>query len=201
MVGYSVPLACCFVFFASAAFHTFKCNSIFDYHFFLTLDLSGILFACMGGIFMNIYLEFGCYPTFRDYNILAGTIFGILLVYPITPWLVKHRYTNLRTFLFLIFGFWTFIFYFYKVLVFEYNMYDNYKWKTMYSQLRFYFLLIFCLIIRTLKLPERFSNGRFNIIGASHQFFHSLIAYTMYSMYFEYLNNYLNGHFNYCVNY
>lgn len=201
MIGYASPLACIFVFFASAAFHTFKCNSIFDYHLFLTLDLSGILIACIGGIYMNIYLEYTCYPIFRDYNVISATIFGILLVYPITPYLVKHRMTNLRTFLYMIFAFWSFIFLLFKIFYIEHGMYGEHKWKTLYIQLRFFFYLIISLVIRTLKFPERISQGRFNIVGASHQIFHIFVAFAIYQVYLAYLNLYLEGHFNYCVNY
>jgi adiponectin receptor len=198
MVGYAVPGASVIVFFGSCMFHTLKCNSIDDYHFFLTIDLSGILFAVIGGNWMNTYLEFTCYPSLRYWNLFSGTLFGILLVWPITPWLVKHRKTNLRTVLYLIFGFWTFIWWWIKVLYIEHGMYGDVKWISLYYQVRFYLLLVAALIVRNFKYPERLFKGAFNIVGASHQLFHCMVAFCMFMMYFDFHRFYFAGHYNYC---
>jgi adiponectin receptor len=53
LFGYLYPVEAILVFTRSSLFHIFKCNFIRDNHFFLLLDLSGILMLLTGGNAMD----------------------------------------------------------------------------------------------------------------------------------------------------
>jgi len=97
-------LCAIFVFLGSSLFHIFKCNSIYDYHFFLTIDFYGIIVLLLGCNIFFPYIEFVCYPQERKL-VLASIILFTGVFIPLIPYLVKHRKTWLRTLLFTIYAF------------------------------------------------------------------------------------------------
>eukprot|EP01080_Neovahlkampfia_damariscottae_P005595 gene5595-9410_t len=211
IAGYLYPIGAIMVFTGSTLFHIFKCNSIRDYHFFLVLDLSGILVLFTAGFplknlfnvlnlgnAMGPWIELTCYPTYQIFFTIFGLIFGIILIWPVTPILVKYRLTNLRTFLYFTLLLYSFILYYIKVLIIEAGMYDSFKWKSQWMMLRMYIIGGSALIIRTLKYPERLIPKKFNIFFSSHQLFHILAAWGIWITYFDMIELYQSGHYTYC---
>ena len=210
--GYLYPIGAIMVFTGSTLFHIFKCNSIRDYHFFLLLDLSGILVLFTAGILkisvliiektignaMGPWIELSCYPTQQLFFTIFGLVFGVTLIWPVTPILVKYRLTNLRTFLYMLLLLYSFFLFYLKVLVIEGGKYESFKWKSHWMMLRMYVIGAAALIIRTLKYPERLIPRKFNIFFSSHQLFNILAAYGIWITYFDMINLYQSGHYTYC---
>ncbi len=186
--------SCCF--FNSSLFHSFRCNHVHDYQFFLSCDFAGILLLLLSCNIVLIYFELQCYETTRI--LLLITVFTLfVLQILLIPYLIKYRKTWLRTFLFVVFAFLGITVYAIKVTFWEYGMYEEYKWVSFKFLCADYGIIMFGLVLRAWKIPEKWFPERFDIIGASHQWFHLIAVGVTIAGYVYYHHLYSLNAFSY----
>lgn len=169
LIGY---LCCCNItMIMSSLYHLFRSNSEEFYHWFLMCDIRGIVILVAGCNYLSAYYEFRDSPM-----VLYGSFsFITILLVMLYIWIykmVKFRLTKERTIYFALFSLIGFT-------CWAFNMYilKKGKYETFWPMLNSYISTLIALIVKELKLPERFFPYTFDIVGASHQIFHVIAVY------------------------
>jgi adiponectin receptor len=170
MIGY---LFCAtFTMLFSSLYHTFRSQNEEYYHWFLSCDLRGILIMLLGCNMICAHFELRC---FRKERLII--FFCILLCFvSLAIWvskMVRERLTKQRTVYFAIFSWFGFIAWLYRYYHTN-GQNSNTLWPMGYS----YLSIATALVVRALRFPEKAFPYTFDIFGASHQIFHSIVVYS-----------------------
>ncbi|KAL3421726.1 hemolysin-iii channel protein [Phlyctema vagabunda] len=185
----SYPLAstldrCIFAFFfataavclgLSAAFHTLLNHSQPVSALMLRLDFVGILVLILGKFVSGIYVGFLCEPALkRAYWLMIVTLGSASITVLLSPKYQGSRYRTFRLCTFVATAMSGFIPIMHGVARFGWAQ----SW--IQSGMKYYLLegLILAVgaIFYSLKAPECYKPGRFDMVGASHQIFHVLVV-------------------------
>lgn len=164
----------------SSLYHLFRAHSEPYYHWFLACDLRGIVLILAGCNMMTLYFELSCFSLERNIGFIVNIIVAISLILWI-PKMVSLRLTKQRTLYFLLFsmvgGFgW----------IYRWFYYGNINWNTFWPMAHSYIAAAIGLLVKELKLPEKWYPYRFDIFGASHQLFHVIALYSAWILIFGY---------------
>jgi len=179
-------LATAFCFFLSASYHTFRNHSIFWYKIWLTIDISGIAFAISSNNTLALHFQLRCFPNLRYYFIIANFTLLLLNVFYV-PILVRQKRTNLRTILFICFGLINGF-----ALAVHYCLHSGNitaeDYRVILHTIYAYLATGAALVIRKFKVPEKLLPKTFDVWGASHQLFHVLGIFSVYTLHYCYLD-------------
>jgi adiponectin receptor len=174
---------------ASAVYHVWRAHNENAYHFCLTCDLQGILLlvACTNGLIQGLGLKY--FPFWRTFWLTLTAMLYVSLFYYV-PYFVKRRLTKRRTFFFASYALMGLIAWYQHRLLLAHNS-DEVKsfpvlkefedhlhvnWSILEALGVCYGTIGLGLLIRGLKVPERFRPKTFDIVGSSHQIFHCIVA-------------------------
>jgi adiponectin receptor len=180
----------------SAMYHTFSCNSVTDYHYFLSGDYCGIINMLSSGVVTVSYFELYCYDEFRVFFLCV--ILFVWIYYHSN--ILKYAYTGYDPGLLYSFFYYTLpIVWVIKVWIIEYGRFELYKYKSIWLIIFTFFAMFFCYVVRMLKLPERIFPRTFDIFGASHQLWHLCIAILSFITFFSTIVMNNRGTYKYCL--
>ena len=159
----------------SFSFHLF-CNHSAKMHFlFSRLDYSGIAFLITGSNIPACYYGFYCTSVARYVHISAISILGAACICA-SLWkkFSTPKYRPLRFSIFVLFGLYG------VVPVIHVVLRDGYLIAThgfaLWGMVLMGSLYIFGAGLYVMRIPERFSPGRFDIWASSHQLFHIFVV-------------------------
>ncbi|KAL2642032.1 hypothetical protein R1flu_009619 [Riccia fluitans] len=131
--------------------------------------------------FPPVYYTFLCHPKWRNFYLSGISVIGVMTVMvSLTPHLQKPKYRSLRALLFFGMGVSGVIPGVHKLISHSHEPVT--LTTTTYELFMGMFYALGAIFYAT-RIPERWSPGRFDIAGHSHQIFHILVvagAYTHY---------------------
>jgi adiponectin receptor len=173
--------------FASAVYHTMRAHSMRVFSCTLICDLCGIVTTIAAFNYLTIKYELLCFPDearlWHMWNII-GTFFNWFMV----PMLMRCDASSFRTFLWCVFAangagtHWH-----------RRWLTGNVTAPTVIGLLITYTISVIGLTIRNIKLPEVFAHGKYDLIGASHQVFHVVIALAPVPLFHAYISEFRAG--------
>jgi adiponectin receptor len=154
----------------SAMYHTFRAHSGAVFTCTLICDLWGIVTTMFTFNYLTVSYELLCFPDeSRVWHVV--NFFGAALNFVLVPLLMRCDASSFRTFCWICFsalgG---------AVHVHRLQLTGSVTETTATGLLQTYALSAIGLLIRNVKLPERFAHAKYDLIGASHQIFHVVIA-------------------------
>lgn len=142
--------------------------------FFWRLDYAGISVMIVSSFFAPIYYAFSCNPYSRFFYLTSISLLGILAVITLlSPSLSSPHYRPFRAYLFLAMGFSGVIPAVHAIVL---------HWGTRHIAVAiFYEIAMACFYASgaafyVKRVPERWSPGKFDIAGHSHQIFHVFVV-------------------------
>lgn len=161
----------------SSMYHTFSCRSEHDFDCFLSFDLFGIALSLLAIYMSGIYFAFWCSQYWQTFYLVTVT-----LIFMFAMSLQLKRFSidsNVKTGVFVAWA--------------AYGVVPTLHWTiTMggFSNpvvalllprvLGMYLISGTAFAIYITKIPERFSAGRFDYLGHSHQWWHVIIVLALY---------------------
>ncbi|OQR81768.1 adiponectin receptor protein [Thraustotheca clavata] len=173
----------------SATFHLLYVVNMQIYFFLSRMDYAGIAVLIAGSFYPLIYYSFYCFPYIRTFylatiSILAGLTFGMSLI----PKFSTLEYLYIRTCIFIGLGLFGIIPVTHLCLVF--GVYDEHVTVVLGPLLLMAFLYIFGAFIYSIRFPERFYPGGFDVWGGSHQVWHCFVVAAALVHYFNVTQQY-----------
>ncbi|KAK4767517.1 hypothetical protein SAY86_015267 [Trapa natans] len=166
---------------ASSTCHLLSCHSKRMSYIMLRLDYAGIAALISTSFYPPVYYSFMCEPFFCNLYMGFITILGILTVlFSLMPVFQNPEFRTIRASLFFGMGVSGVAPILHKLFLFWHH--PEAIHTTGYELLMGMFYGIGALVYAT-RIPERWSPGKFDIAGHSHQLFHILVvagAYTHY---------------------
>lgn len=169
----------------SWTFHTACCHSNNVLCIFAKLDYSGIALMIMGSMMPWLYYVFYCDTIFRFTYMLIMCVIGTLCVLVSqSSTFARPEYRGLRAGLFAGFGCSALAPTGHTVIQYgvKYAVFDCFIWCLLIMA-AFY---LGGAMIYAMQVPERWSPGRFDLVGNSHQIFHVFVviaaAFHMYAI-------------------
>jgi len=186
-IGFLFCSTCTMLF--SALYHTFRSQNESYYHWFLSCDLRGILIMLVGCNLITTHFELRCYRKERSfYFILIVFCFVSLAIW--VSKMVRERLTKQRTVYFALYSFIGFTAWLYK-----YNQTNGSNMSTYWPMGLSYLSIGFALVVRALRYPEKKFPYIFDIFGASHQIFHSIVIFSAWILVYGYRKLLAEGKF------
>ena len=179
----------------STIFHLFTCHSEEVSHCCNKFDYVGIVFLEVGSFIATIYYGFYCDNFYRQLYISSILLIGGLTIYiMISPKYSLQKYKNLRALIFTLLGCLGIIPGLHHILKYGIKMsFDSFALPYLLLMAFFY---LFGVFVYTAFIPERWSPGKFDIIGHSHQIWHVCVLaaasfhfWGLYRMYLWWHNN------------
>lgn len=171
--GFMICLSC------SAVFHMLKVHSHKIASMGSRLDYAGILLLIATSLIGIIHYTFIDHPMLKNCFISVTSIIGLIsLLITWHPDFRTPHWRSIRTSLFVIFAFSGLIPIIYSFILFKYQdainrgglKYVGYEALSYLSGATLY----------AFRLPERFSPGKYDLVGNSHQLFHCLVVLGAY---------------------
>ena len=158
----------------SATFHTFSCHSESTAKFLNKIDYLGITVLIIGSCLPLIYYAFYCNPLMICFYCTVFLAAGGVSCYLSFSDIFRARdYRKLRPMLFICLGCMGLVPVFHIILERGLNeMTDRYA---LHWLLLMAFSYIFGAFIYSMRIPERFFPGKFDIFAHSHQIFHMFV--------------------------
>jgi adiponectin receptor len=182
--------------FASAVYHTCRCHSHEMFDRTLMLDLSGIASVIGAQCVVTVRYLMWCHPEAQSWLYLFVTVliaFNMLII----PIIMRYNLTNFRTFAFCLYACTPMGVELAAAYMEGRPLISVLQTPTCQEQIIVYGLCTTALSIRGYKAPERwYPDGRFDLLGASHQIFHCVIAYAVYYFTSTYVELSLAGYFH-----
>lgn len=161
----------------SSIYHTFNCRSHRDCDIFLTFDLFGIALSLLAIYTSGIYYAFWCDSDLQ--NFYMSTVTFIFLIAMLLQ--VPHFQVDpfIKMFVFVAWAAYGVVPTFHWTLIM--GGWDNPIVSLLLPRvLGMYIITGTAFLIYITKIPERFSNGRFDFIGHSHQWWHFFVVLALY---------------------
>ncbi|XP_019881240.1 progestin and adipoQ receptor family member 3 [Aethina tumida] len=184
--------------FLSSLYHTFNCRSEKDCDLFLAYDLFGIALSLLAIYTSGIYYAFWCNQDLQYFYLITVTLIFMFAMILQVPSFNVNMYVKMSVFVaWAAYGV-------IPTLHWSYLMggFDNPIVALLLPRvLGMYGISGTAFFIYITKIPERFSAGRFDFIGHSHQWWHFFVVGALYywhntgMMYVEYrLNHACSNH-------
>ncbi|GMN61595.1 hypothetical protein TIFTF001_030687 [Ficus carica] len=142
--------------------------------FFWSLDYTGISIMIVSSFFAPIYYAFSCNPHARLLYLTSISVLGILVIITLlSPSLSSPRYRAFRAYLFLAMGFSGVIPAVHALVL---------HWGTRHIIVAISYEIAMAIFYASgaafyvKRVPERWSPGKFDIAGHSHQIFHVFVV-------------------------
>ncbi|KAL3279387.1 hypothetical protein HHI36_016897 [Cryptolaemus montrouzieri] len=161
----------------SSIYHTFNCRSEKDCDIFLSFDLFGIALSLLAIYTSGIYYAFWCNSDLQNFYMSTVTFIFVIAMILQVPQLEVDSYVKMFVFV----G-WA-----------AYGVVPTFHWAYTMGGLEnpivalllprvlgMYFITGIAFFIYITKIPERFSRGRFDFIGHSHQWWHFFVVLALY---------------------
>jgi len=163
----------------SFLFHLLNCID-YDYHERLRqLDFFGISTTIIGSIWCVMYCCFYCHDfLWNIYVIVCVMITGFLLSLPFSDFISKNRVG--RTLLYITGGLLPLVNMMHITMV--EGLHNPLKDDVFFWIMSGYTCFFFGVSIYAFRLPERFSPGKYDYIGHSHNIWHVLVVLGQYSV-------------------
>lgn len=148
----------------------------------LCLDFAGITVLVAGSFFPFIHYAFFCEPSWALFW-LTGivSLAAVVCISTFTPWFAKSEYRGVR---FVMFGsLAAFAVFPILHLLWKHGFASENVGAWMPGMIRMFGLYGLGGVIYTLRIPERFSPGRFDVWAHSHQIFHICVVAAAYTWY------------------
>ncbi|OBT39979.1 hypothetical protein VE00_09985 [Pseudogymnoascus sp. WSF 3629] len=159
----------------SAMFHTFLSHSALISHVWLQLDFVGIIVLILGDFVSAIYVGFYCEPALqKTYFTMIISLCSASIFILLNPRFQGDRWRTFRVCTFVCTGLSGFLPLAHGVKILGFS--QMVKQSGMPYYLAEGLLLILGTLFYTLRIPESFKPGRFDIFGCSHQIFHVLVV-------------------------
>uniref|UniRef100_A0A0N5AMF4 Progestin and adipoQ receptor family member 3 n=1 Tax=Syphacia muris TaxID=451379 RepID=A0A0N5AMF4_9BILA len=184
----------------STSYHVFGCSSIPSRQKWLRFDVFGVTAGLIGMYTLGIYAAFYCFEELRTkyFTMLFG-LFVFSMYMPSRNDFLKSKLFGTRV------GYLHLTY----IAIAAFGLFPTAHWVSLYGGLENEYVTKYLLSIVTLytltasafvfyatMIPERFKPGFFDILGSSHQWWHSLIFAAMYFWYSsstELLSSHHNG--------
>ncbi|OQR91663.1 adiponectin receptor protein [Achlya hypogyna] len=173
----------------SATFHLLYVVNQQIYFFLSRMDYAGIAVLIAGSFYPLIYYSFYCHPYLRTFylatiSLLAGATFAMSLI----PRFSTLEYLYIRTCIFIGLGLFGVIPVTHLCLLF--GVYDEHVTVVLGPLVLMAFLYIFGAFIYSIRFPERFYPGGFDVWGGSHQVWHCFVVAAALVHYFNVTQQY-----------
>ncbi|KAJ6241958.1 progestin and adipoq receptor family member 3 [Anaeramoeba flamelloides] len=162
------PVGAFHSYFASTLFHTLKCHSFQTRSKLLKLDLTGIIVNAMGSLMTFYYYGLKDDNFFRFFHLLFYFCCAVLLMYLYYGSKKLLKFVRIRVWILIFYCAYGIVPLIHSCFLLPRDEWFDFIWKPMGMYSFFGVGTIFYLS----KIPERFAMGRFDIVGASHQFWH-----------------------------
>ncbi|KAL3526898.1 hypothetical protein ACH5RR_011554 [Cinchona calisaya] len=166
---------------ASSTCHLLSCHSKRLSYILLRLDYAGIAALISTSFYPPVYYSFMCYPVFCNFYMGFITLLGVCTIFvSLLPMFQTPGYRSIRAALFFGMGVSGVAPILHKLILFWHQ--PEALHTTGYELLMGAFYGIGALVY-SMRVPERWMPGKFDIAGHSHQLFHVLVvagAYTHY---------------------
>uniref|UniRef100_A0AC35ESG4 Progestin and adipoQ receptor family member 3 n=1 Tax=Panagrolaimus sp. PS1159 TaxID=55785 RepID=A0AC35ESG4_9BILA len=167
----------------SAGYHTFGCINSRTRKTWLRADVFGISAGLLGMYLGGIYTSFYCFPDIQNTYLLGLLVILFITLYiPARKDSLTKRFGNTRI------GYLHVTY----ILITAFGLYPTSHWISLHGGLDhphvakwlpniflLFSLIGLAFIFYATLIPERFSPGRFDYIGCSHQWWHLLILMAM----------------------
>ncbi|XP_023022760.1 progestin and adipoQ receptor family member 3 [Leptinotarsa decemlineata] len=161
----------------SALYHTFSCRSEKDCYKYLAYDLFGIALSLLAIYTSGIYYAFWCDTNWRMFYLLTVTLIFIFAMVLQVPSLNVNA--NVKMLVFVAWGAYGVI----PTIHWTVRMggFDNPLVELLFPRVMGMYLISgIAFLIYITKIPERFSAGKFDFIGHSHQWWHFFVVMALY---------------------
>ncbi|CAA7393622.1 unnamed protein product [Spirodela intermedia] len=165
----------------SSACHLLSCHSEHTSYVMLRLDYAGISALIVTSIFPQVYYTFACEPFYQTVYTAGITTLGVLTVLvSLIPFFETPEFRIVRSLVFVCMALsgW-------GPIVHKLMLFGN-RPEALLTTL-YEFLMNSCygigVVIYATRVPERWSPGKFDLIGHSHQLFHVLVIAGAYIQY------------------
>jgi len=178
-------LSAIYTFLNSLLFHWFNCISHNHHECLLRMDISGIGFLICGSYYPPIYYAFQNHSNFGVFYLATITI-GCLLTSMILlfPKFSEERYSMFRVTVLSATGLFGIIPLIHLFFLHEGGLSNPIFYAKVMAVLELYLWYGVAVFFYASKFPERFFKpGRFDIVGCSHQFWHSFVFIASYCHY------------------
>ena len=160
--------------FGSVTFHTFNCHSESTARFFNKIDYLGITILIIASCFPLIYYAFYCSPllicTYCAIFVLIG---GVSCYVSLNDKFRTRKYRAIRCIMFISLGCMSVV---PAIHVITERGFDEALERYAFHWLLFMaFSYVFGAFIYSMRIPERFFPGKFDIFAHSHQIFHMFV--------------------------
>ncbi|XP_018567253.1 progestin and adipoQ receptor family member 3 [Anoplophora glabripennis] len=161
----------------SSLYHTFSCRSEQDCHKFLSYDLFGIALSLLAIYTSGIYYAFWCDEQLQNFYLTTITIIFVIAMILQVPKLNIH--CNIKMLVFVAWACYGVI----PTIHWTIAMggFENPVVALLFPRvLGMYAISGTAFLIYATKVPERFSAGKFDFIGHSHQWWHFFVVVALY---------------------
>jgi adiponectin receptor len=163
-------------------FHLFSAHSLKVNRNWLTCDFIGIVSLIYTTGLPLSYYSFYCYPEFRaKYMAVSAIIGAVSFLSILNPIFSRDEYRLIRSTLFLFLSISELIPVGYGLIKYNRDILFNYLSFNWYAAGALLYLI--GLILYAKRIPEIYYPGLFDLVGHSHQLFHSLILVASISFY------------------
>ncbi|EGC37047.1 hypothetical protein DICPUDRAFT_46764 [Dictyostelium purpureum] len=184
--------SCFLCFTSSTIYHTYRSHSIPVFRKTLMLDVSSIGFLILSSVCLIIDSELSCWPSFKKVYLSLFLIL-IIIALLLLPKIMREKRYGFRTLIFSILALQGIVSHLLRIYMQGYFDQDFYVLKCLVFA---YLFIGLGLAIRRLKVPEKYSPGKFDIWFSSHQIFHVLVVIGTIQIYNAFQRNYLNPNHN-----
>ncbi|KAL7934241.1 mPR-like GPCR protein [Trichoderma chlorosporum] len=159
----------------SSMYHLLLCHSETWASLWVRMDYVSIVFQILGSFISGIYIGFYCEPNLQKlYWAMIGTLGLVTGVVVISPRLQSAKWRMLRLSTFVATGFSAFAPIIHAATIFPYDQLDK------QAGLRYYYIegvsILAGVVFYVTHFPESRIPERFDLVGASHQIFHSFVV-------------------------
>jgi len=177
-------VAAMYTFLGSLLYHWFQCISQSHHECLLRMDISGIGILIMGSYYPPIYYAFRSAPSFGIFYLASISIMCILCsIMLYVPRFSQEEYRYFRVAVLsgtALFGIIPLIHLFY---LHEGGLQNIIFYGKLMAVLELYFWYGLAVFFYASKLPERILPGLFDVVGCSHQFWHTFVFVATYIHY------------------
>ncbi|OKL61125.1 hypothetical protein UA08_03091 [Talaromyces atroroseus] len=159
----------------STSYHTMMNHSAYVSDLWLRLDFVGIIVLTLGDFVSGISMVFYCEPTLRNVYWAMIITLSLITVYILAnPRFQGPRWRTFRVCIFVGTGLSGFAPLIHGIIIFGFSL--MMKQSGMPYYLGEGLLLILGALFYTMRAPEAWKPGKFDIFGCSHQIFHLLVV-------------------------
>jgi len=173
-----------YTFLGSLLYHWFQCVSQNTHECFLRMDISGIGILIMGSYYPPIYYAFQNAPAFGIFYLVSISVMCILCsVMLFFPKFSQEQYRHFRVAVLSATALFGIIPLIHLFFLHEGGLQNPIFFCKVMAVLELYLWYGLAVFFYASKIPERFFPGLFDVVGCSHQFWHTFVFVATYIHY------------------